>query len=629
MGPGSKENKTKIDKQPSLFFRNKSLALWLVILFSLLLYLPTIRYDFVYDDEVLLPHHPWIKHPSHIPKILTSSVWDDTKEHPIQYYRPVQLLLYQAVYLIFGLHPAAYHFLNVIFYVLLCTSIFFLFLLLIPESRMMALAATFIFIAHPSHTEAVAWAASLSELTFCSFFIISLICYIRGQLAHSKCNKIGFHAIGCVLFLLAMLSKEMAVSLPLILIMSEILLIPQMRETTPKQGTSQKNASSIFRNFLAVLFYLGTLLIALSLRAYALGDSLPQQQYPEIQGFAILWNALWLIASYWGKLIFPLLLNVFYIYEPIQYLMDIRSIIGLLVTMLGIIAIYCVRHKDRYLAFSIGWIFLSLLPVLYIKVLPANVFADRYLLIPSVGFALAITRIAWHLTRSRRVLTALLLVILVLFSIRTMTRNEDWKNSIALYEKTLQSSPEAALIHNNLAVVLLRKGDTSRAIQAYEQAVHFKPDFIMGWRNLGTAYEQEGRKEEALRAYQRAAQLDPEDPKILNNIGSILANLHQYDEAIPILKKAVTLSPNFIEPRMNLGLALLSSGQINESISEFRRVLELDPKKNKARVTLAAALIQIGKVEEARIEAAKVQGELAHHPIIRKLFDQEQRSKDP
>lgn len=337
---------------------------------------------------------------------------------------------------------------------------------------------------------------------------------------------------------------------------------------------------------------------------------------------------MWLTASYWGKLFIPVVLNVFYIYQPIYHFMDMRSIIGLLAIASGIIIVFWLYHRDRILAFSIGWIFLSLLPVLYIKVLPANVFADRYLLIPSVGFSLALTRVVWHLLPSRRVVIALLVSLLFLFSARTVTRNEDWRNSLALYYKTLRSSPEAALIHNNLGVVLLRKEDASGAVQSYERAIHIKPNFLTAWCNLGSAYERDGKKEEALKAYQKASKLDPENPKILNNIGSLLARFHQYDEAISTLKRAVGLAPDFIEARMNLGLALLSSGQAIKSIPEFRKVLDLDPERNKVRVPLVAALIRIGKAEEALMEATKVKGELANHPIIRQLLDQEKISKD-
>lgn len=274
---------TSVKEYLPLISKKRSLALWLVILFCLLLYLPTIRYDFVYDDEVLLPHHSWIRDVSHLPNILTSSVWDVSEERPIVYYRPMQLLLYQVVYLIFGLNPAAYHFLNLIFYILLCTAVFFLFLLFMPKARLMALAATLIFVAHPTHTESVAWVASLSELTFGFFYILALISYLLGQLANNKRHRIGWHVSGCVFFFMALLSKEMAVSLPLILIMAEIFLIPYMRETSLGQKSFQKKT----RNFSALPFYLGILIVALSLRTYALGGFIPQEQYPEIQGLSI------------------------------------------------------------------------------------------------------------------------------------------------------------------------------------------------------------------------------------------------------------------------------------------------------------------------------------------------------
>ncbi len=613
--------------------RKKQFAFLLVILFSFLLYLPTVRYDFVYDDEVLLPHHPWIKDIAQIPRIFTSPVYDLSEEQPTNYYRPIQILLYQLIYLMFELDPAAYHMLNIILHTLLCAAVFYLFVLLIPEKIWIAFAGSLLFITHPTHTEAVAWVASLSELTFCLFYLLALICYIKGQMILAISKKIGWHIGGCLLFFLAMLSKEMAATLPFILLMTEFFVLPTLRgrmetkQLEKSRSAVPKAISRFLWKFMPLLFYVGALIASLSLRLHALGSFLPKEQHSEIQGWALLYNALWLLAAYLGKLIFPLFLNLFYMYEPVIYLSDIRSIIGLLVIGSAIIIFILLIRKIPLLAFSLGWLFLSLLPILNIKLLGANVFADRYLLISSVGFALALTILFRRIIPSQRIVIIILIAISLLFAVRTITRNEDWKDSIALYEKTLRDSPKAALIHNNLGVVLSRKGETSRAIISYEQAVHHKQDFLIAWRNLGSAYMNEGRKEEALKAFESAAHLAPDDPRMLNNIGSLLGQLKRHAEAEAVLKKALMLDPNYIEARLNLGFVLLSTNQAEQSILEFRTVLEADPYRDKARVALVAALVQTGRMEEAQDEAQQVQGELTDHPIIRKLLGTEDKAE--
>jgi tetratricopeptide (TPR) repeat protein len=617
----SEENEKIVDAEDRFMSRKKQLAFLLVILFSFLLYLPTIRYDFVYDDEVLLPHHPWIKDITQIPRIITSPVYDLSEEQPSNYYRPIQILLYQVIYVMFELDPAAYHLLNIIFYTLLCAAVFYLFVLLIPDKIWMAFAASLLFAAHPTHTEAVAWVASLSELTFCLFYILALICYIKGQTIHPKGEKMGWHIGGCILFFLAMLSKEMAATLPFILLLTEFLVVPNLRGGSETKTT--KPLSRFLWKSIPLLFYIGTLIAALSLRLHALGSFLPEEQHSEIQGLVLIYNAVWLLAAYLGKLIFPVFLNLFYMYEPVIHLSDIRSIIGLSVTGSAILIFILLFRRIPLLAFSLGLLFLSLLPVLNLRFLAANVFADRYLLISSVGFALALTILFWRLIPSQWIVIIILIAISLFFSYRTVIRNEDWKNSIVLYEKTLRDSPEAALIHNNLGVVLSRKGDIPGAIKSYEQAVHYKQDLLLAWRNLGSAYINEGRKEEALKAFEIAARMAPDDPRIFNNIGSLLGQLHRYSEAAAALEKALILDPNDMEPHLNLGFVLLSSNQAEKSTHEFRTVLEADPGNNKARVALVAALVQTGKMEEAHREAQHVQGELTDHPIIRKLLGTE------
>jgi Tfp pilus assembly protein PilF len=218
----------------------------------------------------------------------------------------------------------------------------------------------------------------------------------------------------------------------------------------------------------------------------------------------------------------------------------------------------------------------TLAPVLNPRWLGANVFAERYLYLPSMGFCWIVAwgfRGLWRATSSRqmiwrRALVAVLSVVALLWSFRIVMRNRDWQDNITLYTRTLEASPNAELIQVNLAA----------------------------------AYENQGLLQEAEHEYRTVLERDPDCAKCLNDLAWLFIEQARYAEAKPLLTRAVTLDPKAVSTRLNLGIVYQKDGMIDRAEEQFRVAAALAPENVYVHTTVASFYEQQG--DHSREEAA-------------------------
>ena len=140
--------------------------------------------------------------------------------------------------------------------------------------------------------------------------------------------------------------------------------------------------------------------------------------------------------------------------------------------------------------FAIAWVLVTLLPVLYIKGVGANVFAERYLYLPSVGFCFGAAH-GFHESTQRlpgqyvNGARGALVALLLLFSAQTVWRAEVWEDEITLFSDTLAKSPSVYLIRNFLGIAFLEKGRLAEAREQFVANQRLEPDNEQGFRNEG------------------------------------------------------------------------------------------------------------------------------------------------
>src|SRR3989344_9685229 len=197
-----------------LSHRSFGIIIFVLIVISIfLLYGPSLKNGFAWDDERQIVHNPYIKSLIYLPKAFTSCIWEaslpDCKNYT-GYYRPTQTLSYLFTYATSS-KTGFFHLVNLIYYIVLNCFIF-LFLKNVFRDRLAVILSLLIFLFLPVHSETVFWIAGVPELLSVIFIVAAFWVYLSGR----KDKYRGW--LMAVLFFAALISKEPAVFLPFILL---------------------------------------------------------------------------------------------------------------------------------------------------------------------------------------------------------------------------------------------------------------------------------------------------------------------------------------------------------------------------------------------------------------------------
>src|SRR5580700_8161830 len=444
----------------------------------LIAYAGSLSNGFVWDDNQQIVMNPDLQPGAPWSHLFSSDVWGyrhrDQPGHT-NYYRPLQMASYRLTAEWLGLQSRSLHILSVLFALAAVLAAFVVYLKL---TRRLAFAfpAAVLFAVHPVHSEAVDWISALPELGCATFILIafSLFLSARGQ-SSDQSSDMAAHRIPRQWFLLslsllafatALLWKETALVFPAIIAAYVFCLAPNNFQ----QGL-RSSARLSFPFWCVLASYL-------ALRFRILGFLSMHQRIWQLTPFQDALNAFHLMALYWWKLIAPLHLNAYYVFSPVRSIADPRAIAGILFVILACLAIYYGFRRAPLAVFAALWVFITLLPVMNIYALGRNVFAERYLYLPSVGFCLLTALIGASAIKRfpekfQKPLAAFLLTaVVVWFSWETFARNPDWHDDATLFGATLASSPDAPFVHFMVAATQSDNPADSQSVEAhYLQAI--------------------------------------------------------------------------------------------------------------------------------------------------------------
>lgn len=384
--------------------------------------------------------------------------------------RPLLKLSYSLNW-VSGLGVGGYHIVNFIIH---CGNTLLIYLLLqrLPanstrKARETAFVAALLFAVLPVQTEAVTYVTGRSVSLMSLFYLAAMLAYANGRVRDSNMLRV---LVSPLLFLAALLVKEVAVTLPLALLLWD-----------KAQGDPARLA---FRRALPHWLLLGAAaMLMLSLGDYArflafgfslrsIGDNLLTQ----IHALAYLFTRLFAL---WGHNIDPDL-PLFSHWHPL--------LIAEAVFLGGLLLLGVVQFRRRpWLGFGILWLALHLLPTN--SLMPRlDVANERQLYLGSIGMCVIAANLYQLLAESypawRHWLNGALAGWLLLLGAATVFRNHDYRSEIALWESTVRQSPAKARPWNNLGYAYALAGDAVRAQQAYQQAIRLKPDYDLAQQNL-------------------------------------------------------------------------------------------------------------------------------------------------
>jgi hypothetical protein len=530
-------------------------SLLLLAAISIGLYLSSLRYDFVWDDRLLILDNPYVQEARLLGEGLISDFWK-IYEDPTRfrhYYRPTVTLSYFFDYSIWGENPSGYHATNVALH-LINVLLFFGACLVLFRSSETALVTAAVFAAHPIHTESVTWISGRTDLLASAFVLGSFLCYL--QIAKKAASSRWILA-STLLFILALLSKEVAIVLPIALACH-----------LHWQNTEKKN-----------LFYLQAAIAAQAVIGgiYLLIRTAVLEMPLTVDAGRPLWllffNLPRILSRYLLKLVAPIELHA---HDPTAWALPdqwARVALASVVLLVAVGLITWLGQKDTRARFGGAWALIFLLPVLNAGTFTDVLVAERFLYIPSVGFCWVLGTAYQLAEHSRRTTRAVAITVILLAGLGTWYRNPIWKNELGLFEHMTRSSPHYPLPH------------------------------IL----LGDAYQSAGEPDRALQHYQTALELEPQNCKLLNAIavaqlelGVIRRSGEILDTGFDLVGRALDICPQDDYLHHTLGEYYLRQKNVEAALAEFKNAVSLNPFKVSYYYNIGAILFASGKVGEAR-----------------------------
>jgi len=261
----------------------------------------------------------------------------------------------------------------------------------------------------------------------------------------------------------------------------------------------------------------------------------------------------------------------------------------------------------RHVGLGAGWFLVNLIPVAGFFPMSYQRFswvADHLAYVPLLGLVGLVAAGAGALAAQPRRRPAVLLIaaaIIVGFSALSRAYAATFVSETALWTRTLEQNPGAALAHNNLGIALDADGRRPEAIREFQRALELTPEFPEARTNLGSALLKDGRIEEAIPQFQEALRLDPEYALPRNNLGEALHAEGRNEEAAAAYRSALALDPEYAEADYNLGLCLSALGQFGQAIDCYQAALHLQPELFRAENNLGFALYRSGRLADAMI----------------------------
>jgi tetratricopeptide (TPR) repeat protein len=578
-----RSQKRKTGKAPvaPAFTRQDLLWGFVLLLVTVLAYRHAWTAGYIWDDDIYVTQNQLLTAPDGLRRIWFSL------DSPSQYF-PLVYTTFRLEYALWGLHPAGYHWVNILLHAANAILVWRLLLALRVPGAWLAAA---LFALHPVHVESVAWITERKNVLMGLFFLLSLLAWVR--FVEREPKGLGkYYALALLFYALALVSKTTACTLPaallLILWLKKIpITLRRIRQVAP---------------FVILGIVMGLVTIWWERHHQGTQGELFAIGLPE--RFLVAGRALWF---YLGKLVWPVDLAFSYprwtisVANPLDY-------VWLLATAALAAVIYFARRRlGRGPEVALVYFAATLSPMLGFIMLYTfrySFVADHYQYMASIGpltlAAAGLTIGAKFLGRQRFVLEpALWTAFLASLGFLTWQQCKMYRDSDTLWQTTIATNPQSWMAYNNIAISLLQKGKTDEAIAHYNKALELDPNYGEGHYNLANALLRLGRTEDAVSHYEKALEIYSKNIPARYNLASVLVQSGRVEEGIAQYRKALELNPSNAAAHNNLGATLLRLGRVDEAATHYRQALALDPNNAQANYNLANTLVQKGRLDEA------------------------------
>ncbi|MEK6302784.1 MAG: tetratricopeptide repeat protein [Acidobacteriota bacterium] len=467
--------------------RNLQIAVLALVGLVLICYANSLGNAFVFDDlqVVLIDGRPTSF--AHLLQMLTSS------------YRPIRNLSYALDFGVWGASPFGVHLTNIIIHAGNTLLVFWLVRRISGNRLLVSFLAAAIFAVHPIQTDAVTYISGRRDVLFSLFYIASLHAY----LSFRKSRSLKHAGLFVGLWVLSLMTKEMAVSLP------AVIFVWNFCEAWGEQtGSKLRRSIEAARKAFAADKWLYIALIAAAAayawyQTYMVGASL-RSGYAGLRywGGGFFETVLMMLrvhAWYLKQLVFPTPIAQYYgAFDFSTSLLDWRVLASLALIGSILAAAFALVGKNKAMAFAIFSYFAMLLPVS--QIIPHHeLLADHYLYLPMMAFGLLVALTAERFSGSktnRQFVYVASGALILSFSVMTVLRNSDWKDEFTVSQANYEAVPNSPRAAYNLANQYLER-DAKKAEALLREALANDPGYLLTYVTLGQILVSQNRTREA------------------------------------------------------------------------------------------------------------------------------------
>ncbi len=553
----------------------------LILLASLVAYGNSFTGVFVFDDQRIIVDNQAIR-----------SLWPigplvaDTS-------RPVVMVSLAVNYFFGELNVFGYHLVNLAIHLLAGVVLFDLVrrtLKLVPRysaeraaADWLAFAVAVVWLVHPLSTESVTYIIQRSESLMGLFYLLCLYCVLRGSQA-SRSWPWYVAAVGACW--LGMGSKQVMITAPVVVLLYDRVFLAESWREVVRRRWAMYAAFVLAQGWLIAITYSTAFRTERATAGFDM-EGITSLEYLGAQGGVILY---YLRLAFWPD---PLCLD--YWWRAPESLWSIVPP-GAVVTALLVASFIALRSHPR-----LGFVGLSFFLILApsSSIMPINDLAAEHRMYLPMAAVVVLVVLAWDgLARrfvpsgqARQVLgVGLLGIVVVSLTLRTVTRNRDYRDRESMWSDVLATASHNARAHYNLGSEYGRRDDIAQAIAQLKEALRLNPDYTDAHFNLGIVYDGQGNLDDAISHYEAVLRLEVDDSEAHYNLASVLTRRADWEQAVVHYKAVLQLKPNYAQAHHGLAVALQRQGDLRQAVGHFRLAIEMQPDMFDAAVQLARIL---------------------------------------
>ncbi len=575
---------------------------------ALLVYLPALHNEFAeLDDAVYVLKNPFIRSFDS-----TLFRWAFFHFYAANWH-PLAWLSHALDYALWGLKPLGHHLTNIILHAVNTALVVLLAAKLLETAgdrsalhtpapslndRTILITAGVIgllFGLHPVHVESVVWVAERKDLLCAFFFLLSIMAYVKyadsqesgvggrgpvknaGEKSGSKKFLTNKHyLLTCCFFILALMSKPMAVTLPVVLLILDWYPLNRIRSFKNLWDAIVEKAPFLVLSILSSI---------VTMWAQQTGGAMKMMAIVPLSTRVLV--AVQTLLTYLGKILVPVNLIPFYPYPRDASLYSFEYVSAIIMAIGITVACMVAARRQKAWLSAWGYYVITLVPVLGLIQVGEQSMADRYTYLPSLGpFFIAGLGTAWAARKTRWVkrgeaislfpAVILTLSIAILLSYATIHQVRLWRNGIMLWSSVIEREPtQVPFAYRFRGQAFEKAGQFDRAAADYRRAIALNPRFIETYNDLGLLYGRARLYEQAIEVFRRSISLDPGRASSYSNRGRTYFHLGRYDEALDDLNRAIALDDQFDVAYINRGELYYRTDKTALARADFQKACDL------------------------------------------------------